>query len=81
MTLAANVTAKKGDTILEVFPNGTIREIAVVSWGKKRATLIKKSSIGTSTEDWGKYNVVLKNGELLGGPIENRNNVSYYKNI
>jgi len=80
MTYSESVTAKKGDTILEVFPNGTIREIAVVSWGKKRATLIKKSSIGTSTEDWDKYNVVLKNGELLGGSIENRNS-PYYKNI
>jgi len=63
------ITAKKGDTILQVFPCGTIREIVVVSWGKKRATLINKSSIGTSTEGWDSYNVALMNGELISGPI------------
>jgi len=80
MTTASDITAKKGDIILEVFHTGFIREIVVVRWGKKRATLIHKSSIGTITEDGARYNVVLKNGELLGGPIDSRN-VPYYRNI
>ena len=80
MTLAANVTAKKGDTILNVLPCGTVWEVLVLSWGKKRATLINKDAIGKIHEDHVRYHCWLENGEIVQRtPIENLS--SYYKNI
>ena len=80
MTTAANVKAKKGDTILSVLPCGTTLEILVVSWGKKRATLIRKELIGQPAEEWSKYHMRLENGEYVHqAPIKNLS--SYLKNI
>jgi hypothetical protein len=80
MTLAADVTAKKGDTILQVFPTGTTWEIAVVSWGKKRATFIRKELIGLPAEEWSRYHMYLKDGKFVHKyPIESSSH--YYKNI
>jgi len=80
MTIAADVTAKKGDTILQVFPTGTTWEIAVVSWGKKRATLIIKELIGLPAEEWSKYHMYLEDGKFVHKhSIESTSH--YYKNI
>ena len=80
MTLAANVTAKKGDTIIQVLPCGATHEIFVVSWGKRIATLIRKEIIGQPSEEWSKYNMRLENGEYVHpAPIKNLS--SYLKNI
>jgi hypothetical protein len=80
MTLAADVTAKKGDTILQVLKSGNIWEVVVVSWGKKRATLIHKDLIGLPAEEWSKYHMYLQDGKLVHKyPIEH--STHYYQNI
>jgi len=79
MTYSESVTAKKGDTILKVFPNGTVWEIVVVSWGKKRATLVRKELVGQPAEEWSKYHEGLENGKIASWPIERM--TFYYKNI
>jgi hypothetical protein len=79
MTYSESVTAKKGDTILKVFKSGTVWEIVVVSWGKKRATLVRKELVGQPAEEWSKYHLMLENGKIASWSIER--NEYYYKNI
>ena len=80
MTTAANVKAKKGDTILCVSQCGTTREELVVSWGKKRATLVGSRFVGTSCEPSQRYHLYLENGEIVHKwPIEQM--TRHYKNI
>ena len=80
MTYAHSVTAKKGDTILQVCnSSGNISEIVVVSWGKKRATLIRKELIGLPAEEWSKYHIYLEDGKRVYESIERYTH--YYKNI
>jgi len=79
MTYSESVTAKKGDTILKVLKNGTVKEIVVVSWGKKRATLVRKELVAQPAEEWSKYHLKLENGKIASWPIER--STYYYKNI
>jgi hypothetical protein len=80
MTTAANVTAKKGDTILRVSQCGTTREETVVSWGKKRATLVGSRYVGTICEPSKRYHLYLENGEIVHEwPIERM--TCHYRNI
>lgn len=79
MTYSESVTAKKGDTILQVLKSGTVWEIVVVSWGKKRATLVQKELVGQPAEEWSKYHLKLENGKIPSLPIES--STYYYKNI
>ena len=80
MTTAANVTAKKGDTVLSVSQCGITREVTVVSWGKKRATLVESRFVGTSCEPSQRYHLYLENGEIVHHwPIERL--TRHYRNI
>jgi hypothetical protein len=78
--IAANVKAKKGDTILQVTKCGTTSEMLVVSWGKKRATLVRKDLVGTICEDSSRYHMWLENGEIVHKWTIDRL-THYYKNI
>ena len=63
--IPADVMAKRGDTIFKVSQAGNVSEVLVLKWGKKRATVIDKSLIGTTVERWSAYHLTLTDGKLM----------------
>jgi hypothetical protein len=63
--IPADVMAKQGDTIFKVSQAGNVSEVLVLNWGKKRATVINKSLIGTAVEQWSAYHLTLTDGKLM----------------
>jgi len=69
----SSIKASKGDTLIRVNESGTKEEILVLSWGKKRATIINKIFVGTHKEAFYAHNIYLNNGVLEYEEITRKN--------